>query len=382
MQRRKFISILGGGMVLAAGTAAAGFAMTRTPTKALAPWADAGGSYNEPRRRALSYAILAPNPHNRQPWMVDLSVPDEITLFVDTDRLLPWTDPYGRQITIGLGCFLEILRMAAADDGYGTDVQQFPMGFDSSKLDDRPVATIRFHRDAPVQKDPLFRYVLARRSHKEPYDQNKSVPDGVLANLTEAVGRRNAVGATNDPAKVRQLRKLTHDAMAIEIATPRTYKESVDLFRIGRAEVEANPDGIDFSGVFFESLSMTGMFTREKALDPNSPTYQQGIDAVMAQGDTAMGHVWLVTPGNTRLDQLSAGRDWVRINLAATVAGVGTQPLSQALQEYPEMKDLYAQVHELLAPNGGTVQMLGRLGYAAPVAAAPRWPLDAKIMKA
>ena len=31
----------------------------------------------------------------------------------------------------------------------------------------------------------------------------------------------------------------------IEIETPRTYKESVDLFRIGRAEVDANPDGID-----------------------------------------------------------------------------------------------------------------------------------------
>lgn len=64
--RRKFLTILGGGVVLAAGGAAA-FMTTRTPTKAIAPWSAAGG-YEDPRMQALSYAILAPNPHNRQPW--------------------------------------------------------------------------------------------------------------------------------------------------------------------------------------------------------------------------------------------------------------------------------------------------------------------------
>jgi hypothetical protein len=33
------------------------------------------GQYDDPRMRALSWAILAPNPHNLQPWKVDLSVP-------------------------------------------------------------------------------------------------------------------------------------------------------------------------------------------------------------------------------------------------------------------------------------------------------------------
>ena len=47
------------------------------------------------------------------------------------------------------------------------------------------------------------------------------------------------------------------EAFLIEFRTERTYRESVDLFRIGRAEVDANPDGIDLSGPMFEALRTT-----------------------------------------------------------------------------------------------------------------------------
>ena len=68
----------------------------------------AGSQYTDPIRRALSFAILAPNPHNRQPWVVDLKSDTEAVLTCDLQRLLPATDPISRQIVIGLGCFLEL----------------------------------------------------------------------------------------------------------------------------------------------------------------------------------------------------------------------------------------------------------------------------------
>jgi hypothetical protein len=156
----------------------------------------------------------------------------------------------------------------------------------------------------------------------------------------------------------------------------------VDLFRIGKAEVEANPDGIHFTGALFESLALVGQFDRQLALDRNSTIFRQGKAAVLANAQTAMAHVWMVTDGNSRQDQIAAGRDWLRVNLAATAEGVGFQPLSQALQEYPEMAKLYSQVHERFAPSGGTVQMLSRLGYGPAVPPSPRWPLEAKLMEA
>ena len=379
MNRRKLLMLAGGGAIMAAG-AGLGAVVTRTPEKALKPWTDAGSLYKEPRKRALSYAILAPNPHNRQPWLVDLSKPDQVVLTVDTNRLLPHTDPFNRQITIGLGCFLEVMRMAAAQDGYRVDFDMFPQGESAQALDHRPVAVANFSKDPTVKPDPLFAHVMQRRSLKEPYDISKEVPDDALAAILGAAVNGTAVSGSNASDSVERLRKLTHEAFAIELDTPRTYKESVDLFRIGKAEIEANPDGIDFSGPMFETLNLFGLMTREGSLDRSSSMYTQGRAAVLENTDTAMAHLWQVSPANTRTEQINAGRDWVRINLAATGQGVGMQPLSQALQEYPEMKPYYDEVHKLLAPGGGTVQMLARMGYAEPVAPSPRWPLETRIV--
>ena len=378
--RRKFLSIIGGGVILAA-TAAGGYAVTRSPRTALAPWADAGRE-EEPRRKALSFALLAPNPHNRQPWRVDLSRPDEVVLYVDTARLLPETDPYSRQITIGLGCFLELMRMAAAEQGYRVEIQPFPEGEDPAALDARPVARARFVADPGLARDPLFAHVMARRSVKEPYDTARAVAPEALATLAAAATAGTRFGGSVEQADIASFRALTREALRIEFVTPRTFKESVDLFRIGHREVDANPDGIDFSGPMFETLGLLGLFTREAALDPSSSAHKAGLDSVNANVDTAMGHIWLVSAGNSRAEQIAAGADWLRVNLAATGIGLAMQPLSQALQEFPEMAELYTGIHRRLAPDGGTVQMFGRIGYGPSVAPSPRWPLEAKIVKA
>ncbi|SFS16230.1 Acg family FMN-binding oxidoreductase [Yoonia litorea] len=379
MNRRKFLSLTSGGVILAA-TASVATVATRSPAAALAPWDQAGVGYADPRMRALSYAILAPNPHNRQPWMVDLSQPDTVVLLADTDRLLPHTDPFNRQIIIGLGCFLEIMVMAAAEDGLAVDPDVFPEGADAAALDGRPVAIARFRADARVRPDPLFRHVMDRRSNKEPFDVDRTVSADAVTQIAMAAENRTRVDGSVTPESIASLRQLTTEALMIEIETPHTYKESVDLFRIGKAEIEANPDGIDFSGPMFETLGAAGLMTRDAALDTSSTIYKQGIAAVVENTDTAMGHLWLTTPGNTRADQINAGRDWVRLNLAATSLGVAMQPLSQALQEYPEMSDHYQLVHEMLAHDGETVQMLCRLGYGIRIDRSPRWPLEAKLI--
>ncbi len=376
LSRRKALALIGGGSILAAG-AGLGVHVTRPLQTALDPW-EAAGTYAEPRKRALSYAILAPNPHNRQPWMVDLSTDDEVHLYVDTTKLLPHTDPFSRQITIGLGCFLEVMRIAAAEDGYAVETELFPQGYDDSALDGRPVAICRFLTGGVA--DPLFAQIPHRRSYKDPFDTTRQVPETALTSLIDAAANGSEIAATVDPQDIADLRQVTRDALLIEIETPHTYKESVDLFRIGRREVDANPDGIDFTGPVFETLNTFRLFTRDQALEGQSMTYQQGLAAVLENADTAMGHLWLTTDGNSRIDQINAGRDWVRVNLAATGLGIGMQPLSQALQEYPEVASQYDAIHARLATPGQTVQMLARLGYATRPAQSPRWTLEEKII--
>jgi len=91
--------------------------------------------------------------------------------------------------------------------------------------------------------------------------------------------------------------------------------------------------------------------------------------------------VWQVTAGNSRLNQLQAGRDYMRLTLQATKLGLAVHPMSQLLQEYDEMKDLQAEFVKLVAAKPDErVQMLCRVGYGPETSASPRWPLKNRIM--
>ena len=93
-----------------------------------------------------------------------------------------------------------------------------------------------------------------------------------------------------------------------------------------------------------------------------------------------MGFVWINTDDNGRPAQIEAGRAYMRVALQATADGLAVQPMSQALQEYPEMAQYYETVHTWLTDgHGERVQMLARLGYDSAVGPAPRWPLDTRL---
>ena len=95
---------------------------------------------------------------------------------------------------------------------------------------------------------------------------------------------------------------------------------------------------------------------------------------------TSMDFVWINTDGNDRPAQIEAGRAYMRVALQATADGLAMQPMSQALQEYPEMAQYRETVHNWLTDRPGeTVQMLARLGYAKAVGPAPRWPLSTRL---
>jgi hypothetical protein len=378
--RRNVLKVIGGGTILAAA-ALGGWAATRDPAAARQPWAEAGRA-DDPLRRALSFAILAPNPHNRQPWLVDLATPGTITLYVDPDRLLPHTDPVDRQITIGLGAFLELLAMALAEDGLRADLALFPEGEPQPRLDGRPVARVVATPDPGVERDPLFAFVLDRRTNRLPYDTARPVAPEVMTRIA-AVVRRGRVGTETDPAGMPALRDLGWRSMEREFSTPDTLRESVALMRIGRAEIEANPDGISLAGTLLEGLNRVGLLSRDQLLVIGSSNWRQQMEVVKRGFDTAMAAFWLVTPGNGRTDQIGAGRDYLRLNLAAMAEGIAIQPWSQALQEFPEMADLYAEARATLqiAPQEG-LQMFVRAGYADMPVPSPRWPLESRILPA
>ncbi len=381
MQRRMFISLAGGGAVAAAGAALGWSHSEDVPSRANAPWREAGQGSGE-RRVFLSYAILAPNPHNLQPWKADLSRADEITLFHDPARLLKETDPFSRQLMIGHGCFLETLAIAAARHGRKAAIELFPEGEpDLAALDGLPVARIRFAAMQPAGGE-LFDAIVKRRSVKEPFDMSR-MPSGALVSAAIAAGEGAGAGFRyiSDAALMRELRAVLAEGMRIEMNTPAKFKESVDLMRIGRAEIIRNPDGIDLGGLKFDVLRLAGLISREALADPASSAFKAGLARYDAIAAATPAVIALTTAGNSRMDQIAAGRAYMRVALKAAAAGLALHPMSQALQEYSEMAGLKSRTEAMLeigAPE--CLQMLVRIGYGPPEPPAPRRPLKSMLI--
>ena len=184
MRRRSFMWVLvAGGAVISLP------ACESMPTSATTPWRNPGADQTDPRLRSLAWALLAPNPHNLQSWLADIREPGLIRLSVDLQRLLPATDPPNRQILIGCGAFLELLCLAAAQQGYRADVTLLPEGdYAAGGVDVRPFATVRLTPDPATGPDPLFAAVSLRRTNRSPY--SSQVPEAqALAQLAASAQR-------------------------------------------------------------------------------------------------------------------------------------------------------------------------------------------------
>ena len=98
--------------------------------------------------------------------------------------------------------------------------------------------------------------------------------------------------------------------------------------------------------------------------------------------ETASGFLWLASPDNSRPIQVASGRAYVRAHLLATAAGVDMHPLSQALQEFTEMRAQRVAIHKTLGldASGATLQMLSRVGFATePRGPSPRRSLGSML---
>lgn len=381
MISRRVLLTTGAASAVLVGLGGTWWAKTSPARSAREPWSAASAGFGDSRLDVLAFAILAPNPHNMQPWQVSLGDGGEFTVFCNLDRLLPETDPPNRQITIGFGCFLELCRQAAAEVGLRADISYFPEGEPQPLLDARPVAHVKLVEDAAVRPDPLFSTVLERRTNRLPFDASLPIEPDILTELQAEADDKVEVRATADAALVEELRALTISAWGVEWNTASTRRESIEVMQIGKDRVDANPYGLSIDDRLSSTIGLFGLMSPEALDNPESTAYRESFKFYERACASAMAFVWSTTPTNSRRAQLEAGRAWVRSQLIANSLGLSFHPLSQALQEFPEMAVYYKQAHALLSTNAGeTVQMLARLGYAPDAGPAPREALETKLL--
>jgi len=244
---------------------------------------------------------------------------------------------------------------------------------------EQPVCRVAFVADAGAARDPLFAQVLKRRTNRNVFDATAvtAAEAGAIGAALEGLPVR--FGWTGDGRDIAKLAQIAKRAWDIEVKKDATYKESVDVFRITGDEIAKHRDGLSMHGPFFWWANKLGFFTQQNAMEPFGR--EQALTFIDPQL-AVRAFAWIVTATNDRRAQLASGAAYVRANLQATALGIAMHPLSQALQEFPEMLPVLAEHKRALGlPESDTVQMFVRIGRAAPPGPAPRRPLDA-IMRA
>jgi hypothetical protein len=319
----------------------------------------------------LSHAVAAPSPLNIQPWGVTLQGPLIIDLSVDTGRVLPRIDPTLRQVYLSSGAFLENLEIAAREAGFRAEISLFPSGWPGISIDpEQPVARVELGRDDHIVPDPLFSCLHTRNTNRRIYT-GKEIPPKTWSALAGSFDQHlTSFGFSADPSFREDLTGYLKRAMEIQLSDADRLAEFLSHVRITSQTGNERPDGYGSAELGLNGI--TGWLSRMR-LRMNPPGSKNRcardllIRLAQKQTGSAAAFGWITTMGNSRYDQVRAGRAYERVHLTAASLGLSLQSLTPILESYPGMEEPGRKFRDLLGlPDTHTVQMLFRLGYSKP----------------
>ena len=321
----------------------------------------------DPILRAINVGITAPNPHNTQAWKFKITSPTEMMLFVDEKRILPVTDTPARQIHIGQGTFLELLRIGAKQIGYDTEIKILPEG--EYKLEDigkKPVAKVKLAL-SKSNGHPLYEFVKHRATNRASYEGD-FITNDEFAKLKELGKSDNSelIGILGK-GSIEPYKEIFFEAMKMESLTYRTNEESRIWFRFNDKEIQTKRDGIALPDQGLSGFTRWMAETFFMGPEPEKFHDKKGLDIFLSRYkekiDSTKGIVYWKTKTNTQKDWILTGMDYARFHLAVTSLGLKMHPFSQALQEFPEMEKERGKLELLTGVTGKEkVQMIVRLG--------------------
>ncbi|WP_257232335.1 nitroreductase family protein [Streptomyces sp. Rer75] len=305
-------------------------------------------------------ATAAPSMHNAQPWRFQYFRGRRVFhLRGDLRGSLPHSDPEQRALHVGCGAALMNLRVAVAHEGWQATTRLLPVPAD-------PMLLASVALTGPLDggdDDPAALYPAVRTRHTSRYPFAETpLPDSVRTALADAARREHVslsfasgwhLQAVLDLALEAEARNLTDSGVAADLARftrraddtrPATEGVPEHAFgprrRIGKAPMR------DFAG-------------------------GEPVPGRPAADFETTPHLALLSTGRDRPeDWLRTGQAMERVLLQATIEGLATSFVTQAL----EWHDLRWPLRDPIS-GSAYVQMVLRLGYGRPGTQTPRRPV-------
>jgi hypothetical protein len=317
--------------------------------------------------RILALAALAPSSHNVQPWAVRILGPRQLSVAIDPERRLPEVDPAAREMVLSVGCFLENLAQAAAEEGLAAVITP------GAAAGGGDVARVELVRGEVVAGGA--ERIRRRRTLRSGHRPDPLEPDH-LAALLSAAGP-DAAFFPRGSREAGRIGEATVEAMRQQSYRDPAQRELSRWIRFREREVRARADGLTVGGMeatglgafvmhhFFDADSVMGRSFREKGIEQCARQAREGA------GFLVLGSADQGTPA-----LLEAGRRFERMALVLRERSIAAHPMSQALEEEPWRA---AIAGDLRLP--GPIQVVVRVGrverYPEPVS--PRRPLTSFV---
>lgn len=367
--RRRSLLKIAGATVVVAGSALAWRAFDQGVFNA------GGGSAYEPWKnwqaddspwplRLVRAAILAANPHNSQPWRFRVTE-NTIDVFADPGRNIGAIDPFLREMTMGIGCALENLLIAATTEGYSADIRLQP---DPGN----PVHAAHILLSPGTRiTSPLYDAIPKRHTNRGPYDTGRSVSADLLEGLA-------ALGADlpgtrliwfDSPEARTKIGELIVGAAEAIVADRQQSADSARWFRTSWQQLQTFRDGTTL-----DAQSLPPFVNAAAKMLP--PLSQETADHAWLQATrerhvataAAFGLI-VVQDARDNTMRLRGGRLWQRMHLWATTKGLAMQPLNQMSERADRELQLGIEprfgtaLKELVADAGWQALMPLRIGY-------------------
>jgi len=336
----------------------------------LEPWAISSDAFpgddfaSDQLEFLLGYAILAPSPHNTQPWRFRINANDA-EVFADRRRALRVVDPHHRELTLACAAALYNLRVATEYFGRGYTVSLLPT---SDEPDLLACLTLRLQSETSSEDVLLFHALTQRRTNRHAFRPDP-LPEEILTELADAAAHEGAWLAIVTEEEARHtVADLVAEADKIQWAN-RAFRRELAAWL--RTDAEHHADGIPTHDLgvrdwmAFAGPALVRTFNRgnnQAARDTEIATHSPAL-AVLGTDQDDPG-AWL-----------QAGQALESVLLHAQSEGVCASYLNQPI----EVADLRPQLASVVG-LGGFPQVLLRLGYGPEAPPTPRHSVHSRLI--